>query len=224
MARSRDKLMTCLRNKHVLLIGDSTVMRWHRLFAERLQLPREAKIYRKTSVDNSYWYSSRDNNGTLLIECVPHGTPVPLQLLHTGKTINTMMPPIAAYLDDLDNNSSAIVVVHIYGHILRYPTIVFQLRIAHVRSAIERLFARAPNVQIFIKGPHAFLPPATVFTHDIYGKVFSEIIHREFFHLRDKVFFLDNWDMTVGMGEYHDIHPKDVVNDAMVDQLLAYIC
>jgi hypothetical protein len=224
IVRSREKLMTCLRNKHVLLIGDSNLFILYKIVAKRLQLPWQSKIFRKTSVDNPYWFSSRDKHGTILIECVPHGTPVPLQLLSSSKNINTMTPPISAYLDDLDSNSSAIIVVYIYGHILRYPTAVFQLRMANVRSAAERLFARAPNVQIFIQGPHTYLPPAELLSHDIYGRVFSDIIHREFSNLRDKVFFLDYWDMTVGVGEYQNIHPNDVVNDAMLDQLLAYIC
>jgi hypothetical protein len=224
MMRTREKLVSCLHNTHILLIGDSTVMKWHKTLADRLQLKRFGHPGRSTKLNPKYWSSMKDTEHNFIAEFVPHGTAISMAGFPSWNRVDRMTPSTASYLDDLERNSSTIVVFHFYGHVIRYPTAIFESRIAQVRDAVERLYARAPNVQVFIKGPHAFLPRAKYVTHDIYGKVYSDIIHRVFDNLRDKVVFLDNWDMTVGMGEFHNIHPNRIVGDAMVDQLLAYIC
>jgi hypothetical protein len=235
MMRSREIIMPCLQNRRMLFIGDSTVYRWFKTLTGRLKLHYERTLHHSPSVNAPYGLELRDTEHNFFAEFLPHSTPLTMQkqLVEKDKEskkdkesprINTITPSIAAYLDELEGNSSAIVVFHLYGHIVNYPTPIFQSRIAHARDAVERLYARAPNVQVFIKGPHAFHPPDWYLTHDIYAKVYSDMIHSAFVKLRDQVRFLDTWDMSVGMGEYHDIHPNKVVADAMVDQLLAYIC
>lgn len=88
------------------------------------------------------------------------------------------------------------------------------------RDAIGRLLKRAPLVAIFIKGPHAFTFRDHVLPVDYMARKHKQIWFEEFKDVRDKVVYLDNWDMTVGSENVHS-HPN--VLD-MFRNLFAHIC
>jgi hypothetical protein len=218
--RSRDKYVACLRNKHILLIGDSTIGQWYDRFR---QFFKETTVGARESKFSDFIESSVETRPNILVEYTSHSTPCAIARKLT-RLNRRLMPPTEAYLDELDADSTAIVVVHIYAHFIRLPTTVFLARIRSIRKSIERLVARAPFVKVFVKGPHSFIWTPERLLHDIYGKLYADIFHLEFAHVQDRVVYLDNWDMTVGWGRADDVHPGPTVVTAMVDQLLAYIC
>jgi hypothetical protein len=51
----------------------------------------------------------------------------------------------------------------------------------------------------------------------------QQILFEEFSEFRDKIIYLDEWDMTVG-NENVDVHPPKAVNIEMIHNFMSYVC
>ena len=58
---------------------------------------------------------------------------------------------------------------------------------------------------------------------DMPAPIYTRIIKRELKGLYDKVYFLQPWDMTVAI-QNSGFHPPPMVNEALADMVLTYIC
>lgn len=201
----------CLKNRHLIFIGDSNLRSFARIFINDLKLTMTRGRVENFS-ELIYAVNSQMNVSLLY---VPHNLPY-----ITAPFINKdLFVPITRRFDDIQAGSNSVIVVHLWLHSKMMDTRVFRRHVRQIRISAERMLQRAPHVELVIKGPHAckgHRPPTdyAVLEH-------RRIWWEEFQGIHDKVIFLDMWDMTVG-NENQDMHPPCVMD--MIYTLLTHLC
>ena len=200
-----------LRNTSLLMIGDSTMRQWYSVLEQDLSCSRK---WRKP-----VWHKLTMCSKPKLkfeIQWIPHSQ-------HCFSEVRTSNnKSVSAVMDAIPNNARVVLVFGIFNHFIRFHHSVYQIRIRKTSNSVRKLLQRNPNTKIFIKGPHTFKNKRNI-DLDYHGYLFKHIIYEEFKDLHDKVFFLDQTDMTIAT-EQADIHPTEEVVNASAYQMLNYIC
>ena len=204
----------CLRNNSLLLIGDSTMRQWYSFLERNLSCSR---ITEKWTIP--IWHKMTmcsKSSLNLKIQWIPHSQPCFGEIwMANGKSVSAVM-------DAIPNNTQVVLVFGNFNHLIRYHHSVFQIRMRKISNSARRLLQRNPNTKIFIKGPHTFNNKRNI-DLDYHGYLFKHIIYEEFKDLHDKVFFLDQTDMTIAKA-LQSVHPNEDIIRASVYQMLGFIC
>lgn len=207
---------TCLVGRHLLFIGDSNLRTIGRSLIKHLGLTLHIGTL-DSNIPQDTFACSREKN--MSISQFPHHLPYYVyQFIDNRK-----FTPVAKRLDDIPAGNNSIVIIHMWLHLLRIDVNPFRDQVRTIRHSIERLLNRAPHVDVFIKGPHAFTFRDQRLPADDMARRHEQIWFEEFQGLHHKVVYLDNWDMTVG-NENGNAHPNATVVEDMVRNLLAHIC
>ncbi|XP_069104857.1 NXPE family member 4-like isoform X2 [Argopecten irradians] len=215
---TKENYRTCLKNLTVISIGDSTTRQWFFRLSSILGIRDSANIPEK-GVWQKYAHAQSPRLG-LDIEWQPHELPFHGTPGSDRKNIKS----VSFRLDKIPAKSNAIVIIHWFAHIARCCDHI-ALR-EHVRAAkvsIVKLLKRSPDVQIFIKGPHliTFLNARKPYAY--IGMFVEQVLLEEFKDLTDKIIYLDQWDMSVAK-ENVNIHPKTVLDDISLNNLINFAC
>ncbi|XP_046353340.2 NXPE family member 4-like [Haliotis rufescens] len=205
----------CLRNRRLLIYGDSTTRQWFVHFRKLLKLKMASQMFE----DGQPWHKPCLAVNTFHNYSVFWG---PHELPFYGGPNRGFNRPTYVYLDELPNHSRDIVIIHYYLHFVSFHPSVFTRHIRRLYQSVESLVSRAPNVTVAIKGPHAMqdLPGRL---DDYWGPVYDNIIRETFRPIMDKVLYLDYWDMTVA-SENESLHPNDTIVSNMVHYMLNMAC
>ena len=127
--------------------------------------------------------------------------------------------PIAAYLDEIPSYSKGLViVVHMFTHLISFPSKIFRDRINAIQKSARQLLDRNKDIKVLIKGPHTF---KNLYSYNYY--LYRSIIKEEFKDMFDRVVFMEQGDMTKAKCNM-DSHPTiDIVQEA-VRQLIGFSC
>ena len=90
-------------------------------------------------------------------------------------------------------------------------------------QAIRRLLQRNPDVQVYVRGPHATGSNMFCLQGDYHADRCFRVLREEFKDLRDQVVLLNAWDMTVA-NENFDIHPSAHVRNTLCRMVLSHVC
>ncbi|XP_067684431.1 NXPE family member 3-like [Haliotis asinina] len=205
----------CLRNRRLLIYGDSTTRQWFVYIRKLLQLKMATQMFE----DGQPWHKPCRAVNTLHNYSVFWG---PHELPFYGGPNRGFNRPTYVYLDEIPNHSRDIVIIHYYLHFVSFHPSVFTRHIRRLYQSVESLVSRAPNVTVAIKGPHALqdLPGRL---DDYWGPVYDNIIRDTFRPIMDKVLYLDFWDMTLA-AENKSLHPNDTIVSNMVHYMLNMAC
>ena len=82
-----------------------------------------------------------------------------------------------------------------------------------------------PKVKVFIRGPHVVYQAYRQVTiiGDSGVSWYGQIWREEFAGLRDRVWYLDFWDLSLA-AENFPVHPSDEVVMEMIRVLFGYMC
>ena len=118
-----------------------------------------------------------------------------------------------------------VVMIHLNLHYSYYHHVMYRAHVRAAAAAVTRAVRRlGPALTVVVRGPHqAFRESYPLDYGDVMAPIFTRIIFEEFRALRDKVFFLATWDMTVAARSITN-HPKNYVNEAIADVFLDYVC
>ncbi|XP_069104546.1 NXPE family member 4-like isoform X2 [Argopecten irradians] len=214
---SREQYRACLKDRHVISIGDSTTRNWFFLLAEVMEINDSIGI-----LSNIAWQKfARAFNASLGLytEWQPHELP-----FYGGEANRSNIQSVAARLDKIPSKSNAIVLIHWFGHIARCcDHVVFREHVRNAKTALIKLLERSPDVQIFIKGPHLMkyihiLPPFAYI-----GMYVEQVLLEEFRDLTDKIIYLEQWDMSVAI-ENVNIHPEPILDKVSLNNLVNFAC
>ena len=199
------------------MIGDSTMRQWYRMLERKLSCSRINEHLAKSEQRHKLTMCSNPNL-KFQMQWIPHSQPCFSEIWMTNNK------SVSAVMDAVPNNtiSKVVLVFGNFNHFIRYHHSVYQIRMRKISNSAQKLLQRNPNTRIFIKGPHTYNRKFAI-DLDYYGYLFSHIIYEEFKDLRDKIFFLDQKDMTIAT-EQADIHPSEEVVHASAYQMLNYIC
>ncbi|XP_033732951.1 NXPE family member 3-like [Pecten maximus] len=213
-----DSYAKCLKNRPVLMTGDSTTRNWYVPLAALLKL----RIFvGRHEIKDKAWhkFAEAENKGkSLSMYWSPHEIP-----FYSWEQNKNNFRSVASRIDDLPGNKSAIIILHWYGHLTRTTPKQYRDHVTSAKHAVVRHLKRSPHSNIFIKGPHSFTYNYFLEPFDYISRVYRQILYEEFKDLQDKVYFIDQWDATVGM-ENLDIHPKASLNPIMANFVFSFIC
>ena len=212
MLRTRAAYTKCLTNRSIYFLGDSTTRAWLTYLKSFLNL-KEIKDAGGQNI------RTERHDLNISLSWAPHEFP----FYGSAKSNRFKIRSVASHLDEIPTNSKGVVVLHWYLHLGRASHNIYRQHIQNAKQSIKRLTERSPNIKIFIKGPHSVQYWYHIEPHDYVKKYQQQILYEEFQDFQEKIIYLDEWDMTVGI-ENVNIHPPVSVDREMVHTLMSYVC
>ena len=225
---SKAKIQQCLSHTTVRIFGDSNGFRIFNVFDAMMnpkcvQPSAKSQKGAKLTMWNVHTVCTKaDKDFHMTFD--PHKA-------HLYAASNSAQPiqksgDVTQYIDQIPSAGRYIVVVHYYLHLVAGHISIAHNRLLKLRAAIERASSRNKEVFIAFRGPH-IIAVEWAENHSLGGDVqslfYHELIKEVFRDLKDRVIFLDGWEMSIAI-ENTQVHPLDDIPRAMVNTLLSYIC
>ncbi|XP_021376491.1 NXPE family member 2-like isoform X2 [Mizuhopecten yessoensis] len=220
LPRTPKDYFKCLEGRRLLILGDSTNRLWFANLMGFLGLTFTSG--RWDEIKDKAWqkYAHAElKSRRISIDWAPHELP----FYGTQGSLRYNIRSEGFRLDEIPANSSDIVVLHWYLHIARVSHDIFREHVRNARQAVLRLVKRAPNVDIFIKGPHSLTYVDNLLPYNFIRQKEQQILFEEFSDLLNRVIYLDQWDATVANENVH-VHPTVSNTVDMIHTMLSYIC
>ncbi|XP_045192086.2 NXPE family member 1-like [Mercenaria mercenaria] len=217
----RANFQKCLRNKRLYLIGDSTTRQWYEDMLKRYNCTQYTEQWRYAKWKKPSGCKVASNNFTVIL--TTHCQPFYVGTFWIDPKYTLISIP--KRLELIETNEEAIVLIHIFAHMVPFHQKYYRDKMKRIRAGVEKLLKRNSNVKIFIKMPHTYtsVHVDNGAINDFPGYIFSRIIVETFNGLYDKVVVLDNKDATISVAS-QSLHPHTFVVASMVDQMFSYIC
>ncbi|XP_060068814.1 NXPE family member 3-like [Ylistrum balloti] len=209
---------TCLDNKRFVVLGDSNSRSVYSIFCSKTKSKTLTDHYTKEKP----WHKllmARNIKRNIDLMWAPHNPPFyvgPHQPLDTMRSVGN-------WLDRTPHDKPIIVIIHLYYHLTRTTLSVFRALVKDARAGVDRLLRRAPDSTVIIQGPHSITYKDSLEPLDYIRRRHEDIWFQEFMGIHNKVFYIDNWDRTVG-NENVDAHPPTNTMTDVTDEMLSYIC
>uniref|UniRef100_A0A672G4Z1 NXPE family member 3-like n=1 Tax=Salarias fasciatus TaxID=181472 RepID=A0A672G4Z1_SALFA len=207
----------CLKNKVVLMYGDSTIRQWLDFLSEELA---DLRVYNLHITTQFGPFVALDHVNNIYVTFRCHGLPV-----CAGTSPVTELHYVANELNGIAGGKNTVVVIGVWAHLTSFPIKVYIRRIMSIRKAVVRLLARAPDTRIIIRTANLKQFP-TRFLAQLSGDWPSlqrdKILRTMFKGIN--VYFVDAWEMTLAHYLKHELHPQRPIIKNMIDVVLSYIC
>ncbi|XP_071114905.1 NXPE family member 3-like [Haliotis cracherodii] len=211
LPRTVDAYRHCLKGRTLWLHGDSTSMQFHRRLRSILNLPSHAGGHTPvTDTDLKHNFS---------LSWHAHELPFYHGARHYPRSTNQAQHIM---MDRLPNTTKDIVVLYMYVHFTLVHPDVFRRHVRRLVPSAKNLLARAPNVTIAVRGPHAYFRPRRGML-SYWGMIYADIWHQEFSSLWDKIIYLDFWDLTMAKPS-KDFHPHMNTVKQLVHNMMSLLC
>ena len=207
---------SCLKNKKVYFLGDSTLLLWHKNLADILDAEGPA------------WNSvAKSFNISLIFNFHKH-------TVHKASSAKRWEGKPGQFVYEVDvidrishGDCNFVVLLGPGFHFVQWSKDALVERLVHLRSAIFRLHENCPKVPVIIKTPHPY-----------YEKSYGELLNISLsdylvFEIRrlilqifneTDVFVVDAWDLNLAYPARNVVHmPKGAI-DAEVSMFLSYTC
>ena len=216
-----ESYQTCLRNKTLVIFGDSTTREYTDYFMTQvLKLPAANLKFFKSKIRTYHAPIEFKNFGIHLI------------YKHHEMPFNAYKAPavgITSEATEIDSLAESdipgkdiIVLAHYCAHMQAFPPDLFRFKIQRLASAIKHLLAVKPEANVFIKGPHVFFLD-TKWVDVRISQNQKTIIFEEFKDLTTKIIYLDIWSITIAHDSEH-IHPQNQAFTSQIQQFMTYLC
>ncbi|XP_067675976.1 NXPE family member 3-like [Haliotis asinina] len=216
LPRTPTAYRSCLRHKTLWLPGDSTSIQFWKFLQQYLNI--------------SYTGTSEKHGPRIITDkkfnfsIIWHAHQLPF---YHGRHAHNRTVNLAenAILDSLPNATQDIIVLYLYVHFTLVHPDVFRRHVQKLVQSAKNLLERAPYVTLAVRGPHAFYKSMFVKrgVASYWGLFYTDILHEHFSVLRNRIVYVDFWDMTVAMESYN-IHPNAHVVEYMVHNMMTFLC
>ncbi|XP_024239025.1 NXPE family member 3-like isoform X1 [Oncorhynchus tshawytscha] len=202
----------CLKDKQILMMGDSTLRQWFDYLEETVPTLKRLNLHTSSK---SGPFEAVDTQSNTRIIWRAHGIPI-----RTSKTPWADLHYIASEVEGMAGGAHSVVVFTIWAHFTTYPLAMYAHRLVVIRRAVASLLRRSPTTLVVIKS-------ANTGYKDVYGSDWLswqlDMALREIF--RDlPVVLIDVWQMTSCHYSPDNIHPPSVVIQNEVDLFLSFVC
>ncbi|XP_033759262.1 NXPE family member 3-like [Pecten maximus] len=211
----------CLKNRPVLMTGDSTTRNWYVSLTKLLNL---TIFDGRHEIKDAAWQKfaeAGNNTKSLSLYWTPHE--IPFYGSERIEQNKNNFRSIASRIDNLPGRKRIILILHWYAHLARTTPQQYREHVTSAKQAVVRLLKRSPHSKILVKGPHSYTYNYFVEPFDYISRIYSQILYEEFKDLQDNVYFIDQWDATIA-NENFDIHPKPALDPIMVNFAFSFIC
>ncbi|KAM4031808.1 NXPE family member 2-like [Anomaloglossus baeobatrachus] len=208
-------ISSCLANKMIYLMGDSTLRLWIEYFPKII---KTLKLYNNHGNGVHRTYLEFDLTNHIYIQWKKHGHPFVTQSFFSVKD----HAYIASEIDRIGGGSNTIIVITVGQHFRPFPLDMFIRRVLSIRQAIENLFLRSPDTKVIIKSENTREMNNDVERFsDFHGYVQYLLVKDIFRGLNVGV--IDAWDMTTAYESYR-VHPQELFIKNQINLFLSYIC
>lgn len=206
--------MQCLKNKTVLILGDSTA----RQIAT--YLGKEMKMEGLPSVDCMRHARKEDINFDLYDKF--HGLP---SRGSNGGPSKCLKQNVMHVLDHLDFTPD-VLLLSVGAHYSIHTMELLRDRLLMIRDAVKRLLQLHPNTVFIIKSANTreFKTLSHILSNNEWYIYTLDRMVREMFMGFPHVALVDVWDMTVAQFDPDSVHPKRLTLSNIADLVLSYIC
>ncbi|MEE6484589.1 hypothetical protein FKM82_013929 [Ascaphus truei] len=212
---SPEQIQTCLSDKMVYMMGDSTLRQW---FLHLVQTSKSLKIFdlHRTGLESMIVAIDTDRN--IKLQWKKHSHPIVASRFYSVKDDAY----VGEEIDRLAGGPHTVIAISLGQHFRPFPLSLFIRRVINVRGAVKRLFLRSPETKVIIKAENTRERSidAERFS-DFHGYIQYLIVKDLFQDLRVAV--VDAWDITIACNSYN-VHPTENVIMNQVHMFLTYIC
>ncbi|KAM5135057.1 NXPE family member 1-like [Mantella aurantiaca] len=210
-----EQMFTCLKDKMIYLMGDSTVRQWYLYLANTFKGLKNFDLHR-TGLESMLL--SVDLQSNIKLQWKKHSHPIVASRFYSVKDDRY----VSEQIDHLDGGPHYVMVICLGQHFRAFPIHLFIQRVINVRKALERLFIRSPDTKVIIKSENTremSIDPERF--SDFHGYIQYLIVKDIFRDLHVAV--IDAWDMTIAYNT-NNVHPPDNVIQDQIYMFLTYIC
>ncbi|XP_072042667.1 NXPE family member 4-like [Amphiura filiformis] len=208
----------CLRNKHLMLLGDSTSRQWAENIGTLLGLRQ--KVHHQEFPNIFFEDDYKEFNLTVSMQFHP-------QTVTKSRVPFKLYRYFADILDSIQSHECADLIIELspWAHFAQWTRDSLTQRFIKLREAVSRLRLRCPNVPIIFKGSHfrEHDSTATRWSRSDYMLYQIGILMEQIFHGLG-IWFLNVWDMNLSFPSRAYVHmPKIVVREEL-KLAISYIC
>ncbi|KAM5135054.1 LOW QUALITY PROTEIN: NXPE family member 4-like [Mantella aurantiaca] len=210
-----EQMYTCLKDKIIYLMGDSTVRQWHLYLAKTFKGLKRFDLHR-SGLESMLLAVDLQSN--IKLQWKKHSHPIVASRFYSVKDDRY----VSEQIDHLDGGPHYVIVICLGQHFRAFPIHLFIQRVINVRKALERLFIRSPDTKVIIKSENTremSIDPERF--SDFHGYIQYLIVKDIFKDL--PVAVIDAWDMTIAYNT-NNVHPPDSVIQDQTYMFLTYIC
>ncbi|XP_071114443.1 NXPE family member 3-like [Haliotis cracherodii] len=211
LPRTIDAYRQCLKGRTLWLHGDSTSAQFKTALHSFLRFPSHA--------DAHVPVIDKDPLHNFSVSWHAHELPFYHGARHYPRYSNQAQHIM---MDRLPNTTKDIVVLYLYVHFTLGHPDEFRRHVRRLVPSAKNLLARAPNVTLAVRGPHAYFR-GTQSLISYWGLIYSDIWHEEFASLHDKIVYLDFWDLTMARPSA-DVHADMSIVHQMVHKMMSLLC
>ena len=223
--RNVTRVQQCLRNKKLLLMGDSTTRQWVEnlpalLYGNhQLDLGKLADVSKLPRVASQYYEAI---NLSVNFHFHPHA----ISKMEVSPNVFTKIQYEVEILDAYNHCSDAIgIVISPWAHFVQWTRDSLKQRLQKLKEAVVRFRQRCPDVPIVVKGPHVRdhrSAESRLYSSDYLLQQMGILMKRVF---RDTgVWYMDVWDMNLSYPSRKVIHMPGVVIQQELSMFLSYVC
>ncbi|ROJ66300.1 NXPE family member 3 [Anabarilius grahami] len=202
----------CLKDKHIYMMGDSTMRQWFEFFAKAVPTLNQMNLHVQYQ---SGPLMAVDVENNIDLHWRAHGVP-----LRTRKTAVASLHYVSNEIDDLGGGPHTVIIFNLGPHFTTYPLDFFTHRVLRIRKAVLALLQRAPDTTVIIKTVNTGYKD--IFGSDWYSLQLDRVLRWAFQDVG--VYILDVWQMTACHYNKENIHPGPVIIKNEIDMLLSFIC
>ncbi|KAL6475901.1 hypothetical protein MHYP_G00144000 [Metynnis hypsauchen] len=207
-----NEIATCLKDKQVLMMGDSTLRQWYEYLLKTAPTLKQLNLFTSSK---SGPFEAVDIGNNIRLIWRAHGLPI-----RTSLTPRADLHYIVSEVAALAGGPHSVVVFTIWAHFTTFPLTTYLKRLAGIRRAVRALLQRAPQTLVLIKS-------ANTGYKDIYGSDWLswqlDCALRMMFK-KLPVVIIDVWQMTSCYNSPDNIHPSYKVVQNEVDLFLSFVC
>ncbi|XP_066443700.1 NXPE family member 2-like isoform X3 [Eleutherodactylus coqui] len=206
---------TCLANKIIYLMGDSTLRQWIEYFPKVM---KNFKFFNNHGIGWHKSYFGYDLRNHIYIQWKKHGHPFVTQSFFSMKD----HAYITNEIDRLGGGANTIIVISVGQHFRPFPLDLFIRRVLNIRKAIENLFLRSPETKVIIKSENTREMNNDVERFSDFHGYIQYLLVKDIFRGLN-VGVVDAWDMTTACGS-RVVHPPEIVVKNQINLFLSHIC
>ncbi|KAF4104277.1 NXPE family member 3-like isoform X1 [Onychostoma macrolepis] len=206
------KTTECLKNKHIYMMGDSTMRQWFEFFVKAVPTLEQMNLHVQYQSGPLIAVDVKNN---IDLHWRAHGIP-----LRTRKTAVADLHYISNEIDDQAGGPHTVIIFNLGPHFTTYPLNFYTHRVLRIRKAVLALLQRAPDTTIIIKTVNTGYKD--IFGSDWYSLQLDRILRWAFQDVG--VYILDVWQMTACHYSKENIHPGPVIIKNEIDILLSFTC
>lgn len=216
---------SCLRNKVLIMLGDSTVRQYVQFFLKSV-LNLETKIGRGLTFGPNFTaYHGHNTFVNYGITVIYRKQAMPLHFSGHNIPISNILS-FSQILDSFATNnmpgSSIILLLNYHTHFSAFPPERYRGRLEQLAKAIKRFLEKKPLAKVFFKGPSVCISNSKWWDTRI-SLLFEEILKEVFAEIMDRVVYLNVWDIAVAHN-VQDVHPQGNALMSQLQQFMSFIC